>query len=110
MLIFIYWSRASGWEPWIIPYIYDPHPTLLISHLLTRDLTDTILRQPYDGEYDLIGSKGDAFLKYRPLKTNENKVCDISIRRHNWLPNITVLKSVMFLNPKPISSLFIHVS
>ena len=46
--------------------IIDLDPTLLISHLLTRYLAETILRQPYDGEYDLIGSKGDAFLKYRP--------------------------------------------
>ena len=46
--------------------IVDLDPTLLISPLLTKDLAETILRQPYDREYDLIGSRGDAFLKYRP--------------------------------------------
>ena len=54
--------------------IEDPDPTLLISPLLTRDLAETILRQPYDGAYERIGSKGEAFLKYRPLKTRENKL------------------------------------
>ena len=42
----------------------DPILILLISHLLPRDLAETILRHPYDVEYDLIGSKGDTFLKY----------------------------------------------
>ena len=42
--------------------IDDHDPTLLISPLLTRDLADTILRQPYDGEYDRIGFRGEAFL------------------------------------------------
>ena len=42
--------------------IDDPDPILLISLLLTRDLAETIPRQPYDGEYDLISSRGEAFL------------------------------------------------
>ena len=42
--------------------IDDPVPTLLISHLLTRDLADTILLKPYDREYEQIGSRGEAFL------------------------------------------------
>ena len=27
-----------------------------------RDLADMILRQPYDGEYERIGSRGETFL------------------------------------------------
>lgn len=44
--------------------IDDLVPTILISHLLTRNLPKTILFQPYNDEYDLIGSRGDVFLKY----------------------------------------------
>ncbi|WZZ78447.1 hypothetical protein YC2023_099019 [Brassica napus] len=88
--------------------IEEPDLTRLISHLLTRDLAETILRQPYDEEYERIGSKVEAYLKCRPLKTRENKVFGLSIRRHNCLPSITVLKSVMSLNPKPPSSLATH--
>ena len=72
--------------------IVDHDPTLLISHLLTRDLADTILRQLYDGKYDLIGSRGKAFLKYSLLKTLENKVFGFSIRRYNCLTSIVMLK------------------
>ena len=85
--------------------IDDPVLTLLISHLLTRDLYETILRHPYDGEYDLIGSRGDVFLKYRPLNTRENSVLGFSIRRHSCFPSITVLKFMSSLNPNPPSSL-----
>ena len=88
--------------------IEEPDPTRLISPLLTRDLAETILRQPYDEEYERIGSKGEAFLKYRPLNTRENRVFGLSIRRHNCLSSIAVLKSVMSLNPKPPSSLATH--
>ena len=88
--------------------IDDPDPTRLISLLLTRDLADMILRHPYDGEYERIGSKGEAFLQYRLLKTRANNVFGFSIRSHNCLPSITVLKSVMSLNTKPPSSLFTH--
>ena len=42
--------------------IDDLDPTLLINPLLTRDLTEIILHQPYDGEYDLIGSRDETFL------------------------------------------------
>ena len=42
--------------------IKEPDPTFLISHLLARDLADTILHQPYDEEYERIGSRGEAFL------------------------------------------------
>ena len=88
--------------------IEDPDPTILISLSLTRDLTKTILRQPYDGEYDRIGSRGDAFLKYHPLKTRENKVFGFKISRHNYLPSISVLKSVRSLKSNPPLSLFKH--
>ena len=88
--------------------IEDPDPTLLISPLLTRDLAEIMLRQPYDIEYERIGSKDEAFLKYRPLKTRENKVSGFSIRRYNCLPSIAVLKSVISLNPRPPSSLSTH--
>ncbi|KAF8089389.1 hypothetical protein N665_0507s0009, partial [Sinapis alba] len=60
------------------------------------------------GEYDRIGSRGEAFLKYLPLNTLENKVLGFSIRRHNCFPNIVVLKSLMSLNPKPPASLSAH--
>ena len=41
----------------------DEHvPTHLISPLLTRDLADLILLQPYDGEYERIGSRDEAFM------------------------------------------------
>ena len=40
----------------------DPDSTFLISVLLTKDLAYVILRQPYDGKYEQISSKGDAFL------------------------------------------------
>ena len=83
----------------------DHDPTLVISPFLTRDLAETILLQPYDGEYDLIGSRGDAFLKYQPLKTRENKVFGFSINRYNCFPSMAVLKPVRSLNPKPPSSL-----
>ena len=88
--------------------IEDPDPTRLISPLLTRDLADVILRHPYDGEYERIGSRGEAFLKYRPLKTRENKVFGFSINRQNCLLSIAVLKSVMSLKPSPPSSLLTH--
>jgi len=42
--------------------IDDPDPTFLISPLKTRDLAEIILLQPYDGEYERIGSRGEAFL------------------------------------------------
>ena len=64
--------------------IDDPDPTVLINPLITRDLADTILCQSYDGKYDLIGSQGDTFLKYRPLKTRENKVLGFSITPQNF--------------------------
>ncbi|KAF8083523.1 hypothetical protein N665_0768s0010 [Sinapis alba] len=73
-----------------------------------KDLADTILRHPNDDEYDLIGSRGDAFLKYRPLNTRENKVFGFSISLQNCLPSIAVLKSVRSLKPKLPSSLGIH--
>ena len=59
-------------------------PILLICHLLTRDLSDIIMHHPLDGDYDQIGSSGDAFLKYRPLKTRENKVLGFSITPQNF--------------------------
>ena len=42
--------------------IEEPDHTLLINLLLTRDLAETILHHPYDGEYERIGSRGEAFL------------------------------------------------
>ena len=56
---------------------------LLISHLLMRDLAYTILRLPYDSEYDLIGSRGFVFLKYQPLKIIANTELSFSIRCHS---------------------------
>ena len=43
------------------PRVIDHDPTLLISLLLTRNLAETILRQPYDDDYNLIGSRGDYY-------------------------------------------------
>ena len=82
--------------------------TLLVSHLLIRDLAEKILLQPYDGEYDLIGSKDDSFMKYRSLKTRENKEFSFLIDRHNYFPIMAILKSERSLNHKPPSSLLRH--
>lgn len=83
------WSQKSGWAAGIIPFhteMDDHDLILLISHFLTRDLTDTILCHPHDGEYDLIGFRGDLFSKYCPSKTLENKVLVFSIKHHNIFP------------------------
>ena len=64
----------------------------------------TFIRQ----EYDLIASRGDAFLKYRPLKTRENKKCGFSVKCQNFFPNIPVLKYVISLQLKPPSFLGRH--
>lgn len=71
--------------------IEDLVPTRLISHLLTRDLPETILNHTYDRAYDLIGSRGDVVLKYRLLKTLESNDLGFQIRRQNCFPNIVVL-------------------
>ena len=84
--------------------IEDPDPTLLISHLLTRVLSETILRQPKDDEYDQIGSRGDTFLKYRPLNTREKNVFGLSINLQSCFPSMTVVKSVRSLKLKHPSS------
>ena len=42
--------------------IYDLVPTLLISHLQTRDLAEIIVLQSYDGNYEQIDSRGEAFM------------------------------------------------
>jgi len=52
-----------------------------------------------------MGSRGEAFLKYLPLKTREKSVLGLSINLQNCFPSIAVLKSVRSLNPKPPSSL-----
>ena len=83
-------------------------PTLLISPLLKRRSSRCYTTPSIYREYDRIGSKGDAFLKYRPLKTRENKVFGFSVRHHSCLPSIIVLKSVRSLKPKPPSSLSRH--
>ena len=90
-------GRVAGIQGSFHTEIVDHVPTLLISPLQTRDLAEIILLQPYDGEYDRIGSRGEAFLKYRPLKTLEKKVLGFSISRHNCFPSIAVLKSVEIL-------------
>lgn len=88
--------------------IEDSDPTILISLLLTRNLAETILCHPYDRDYDLIGSRGDAFLKYCLLKNRENIVFGFSINRQNCFPSIVVLKILKFFNPIPTSSLLWH--
>ena len=85
-------------------------PTLLISPLLKRRSSRCYTTPSIYREYDRIGSKGDAFLKYRPLKTRENKVLGFSIKHQNCFPNIAVLKSVRSLNPSPPSYLLWHSS
>ena len=55
--------------------IDDSCPTLLITLFLIIHLADTILSQPYDDEYECMGSDWLVFLKYRPLNTLENNVC-----------------------------------
>ena len=52
-----------------------------------------------------MGSRGDAFLKYIPLNTQENNVFGLSINLQNCFPNIAVLKSARSLNLKPLLSL-----
>ena len=74
--------------------IDDPYLIVLISHLLTRDLTDTIMCHPYDGEYDQISFMGDAFPKFCPLKTRENKVLVFSIKHHNCFSSIAGLSGL----------------
>ena len=61
--IFVCWSRAvDGSQGSFHTEIDDHVPTLLISPLQTRDLAEIILLQPYDGEYERISSRGEAFL------------------------------------------------
>ena len=65
--------------------------------------------QPQEDEYDLMDSRGDAFLKYLPLNTRENNVFGLFINLQNCLfinlqncfQSIAVLKSVKSLNPRP---------
>lgn len=52
-LLFAGLGQLAGIQGSFYTEMDDHVPTRLISHLLTRDLADTILRQPYDGEYDL---------------------------------------------------------
>ncbi|KAF8080809.1 hypothetical protein N665_0921s0003, partial [Sinapis alba] len=73
-----------------------------------RSSKDNILRQSYDDEYNLIGSRGYPFLNYLPLNTRGNTVFVFSTNLQNCFPSIAILKYVRSLKPKPPSSLRLH--